>query len=428
MAATALSLLLGAPGAWAQGVIIVPQPVAVAVPYSQAPYNNPYVYNNVGFGFGYRAPTGPVAGGGSASAPAMPAPMAGTIGSAQWTGIGGNGYTFTSGVQNPGGQAFTLGGASQSQLGNTQAFQTGVSNPGGAAQVGGANYQNATGQGYTTGAAFVNASGGGSVTAAGSQNAQGQAYTATGGFANPWGVGSTAGSASQTAAGSAWLANAGYSGVAGTGAATGRGSLSPTTGSDWGGTANIANPGSSAYATGVGTQNGASTGASGTSGSSGPGFGFNGSGANTGPFGTTMGGVSGVSSNGTAYTAGAGGAAAADNGFLLAAGPALPSGWYSAGSQLTQGGYFYGGPVTAMPRPVQQAPAQQPSGNFLVGYVPHGLGVFAPQSGHYSPIMYYAPTFYAPAFAPTGPSVFYQPNYGTDAGSSSGGGGIGGGY
>ena len=178
LAASALAFTAMAPAAWAQTTIVVPQPVAVAVPYSQAPYNNPYAYNNVGFGYGYRAPVGVATtgtGGTGVTATVPAAPSAGTIGSAQWTGLGGNGYTYTSGVQNPGGQAYTLGGASQSQLGATQAYQTGVNNPGGAAQVGGASYQNATGQGYNSGAAIVNASGGGSVSASGSQGAGGQA-------------------------------------------------------------------------------------------------------------------------------------------------------------------------------------------------------------------------------------------------------------
>jgi hypothetical protein len=120
-----------------------------------------------------------------------------------------------------------------------------------------------------------------------------------------------------------------------------------------------------------------------------------------------------------------GASAAAGNGYLLAAGPALPAGWYSAGSQLTTGGYYYGGPVTTMPAVTQNVPPARPPVSYIGGYIAPGFGVYAPQAFAYAPV-FYAPTTFVP---PAAPVVTYgspfDPYTGGNGGSGSGG--IGGG-
>jgi len=210
-------------GAMAQtSAIYVPTPVAVAVPYTQAPYNNPYVYNNAGWGASYRPPV-QVAQPVVAPSIANGAGLAGTVGSGTWDGLGGSGYSYVAAAQNAGGQATTYGLGNNGPLGNNQAYATNVANPGGTASLYGTSSQTAAGQGYSTGATFANGYGSGSVSASGAQGAGGSSFGAAAGMTNAFGSGTATGSGVQSVNTNNFTTGATYTGGYGSGSASGNG-------------------------------------------------------------------------------------------------------------------------------------------------------------------------------------------------------------
>lgn len=337
-------------GAFAQGqTIYVPTPVAVAVPYTQAPYNNPYIYNNSGWGASYRAPV-QVAQPVIAPSISNGAGLAGTVGSGTWDGVGGSGYSYVAAAQNAGGQATTYGVGNNGPLGNNQAYATNVANPGGGASLYGTSSQTATGQAYSTGATFANTYGSGSVSASGAQGAGGSSFGAAAGMTNAFGSGTATGSGTQGLYSNNFTTGANYTGSYGSGSASGNGGQTPA-GNVWNSAANVGNGAASAGVTGAGVYNPA-----GNSGYTGTGSLNNGAGT----------GYS--QSSGYANNNGSGGYQGATA--VLGYGGAVPSNWLSAGSQLNQGGYYYGGPVTVVPQYQQQHAVYQPTYGYTAGYVP----------------------------------------------------------
>lgn len=359
LALPVLAALSPATGAMAQstgivttgaGSVYVPTPVAVAVPYAQAPYNNPYIYNNSGWGASYRAPVQTVQ---TTLAPSFGngAALAGTVGSGTWDGVGGSGYSYVAAAQNPGGQATTYGVGNSGPLGNNQAYATNVVNPGGGASLYGMSAQTAAGQTYSTGATFANAYGGGSVSASGAQGAGGSSFGAAAGMSNAFGTGAVTGSGVQSANANNFTTSGTYNGTYGSGSASGNGAQTAT-GNAWNSAANVSNPGASAGVTANGIYNPAGTNT-----------GYTGNGTLNSNFGTGFSQTSGY-----ANANGSGGYQGATA--VLGYGGVVPANWISAGSQLNQGGYYYGGPVNL----VYQQPAQnhfyQPTFGYTGGYLP----------------------------------------------------------
>jgi len=98
-------------------------------------------------------------------------------------------------------------------------------------------------------------------------------------------------------------------------------------------------------------------------------------------------------------------------------GGVIPSNWYSAGSQLNQGGYYYGGPVALVPQYQQPHYVAQPTFGYTAGYVP---AYRQPTTVVYNPtFVVQNPTVYYP-YNPAPYAYYGAPYYGSEASGAPG--------